>query len=89
MSPGVVQLVQCLHPYGSGSHSRKGTGAEPGGYRGQCSVKARLPFTAASVVQFVFMADLSCHVHTAHTRAHTHTHTTKKFQNSLADFLPS
>lgn len=53
MLPRVVQLVQCLRPYGSLSHSQKGVGAVPGGYRGQCSVKRRLPLTAASVARFV------------------------------------
>lgn len=50
MSPRVVQLVQCLHPYGNLSHSQKGIRAVPGGDRGQCSVKSQALFMAASVV---------------------------------------
>lgn len=79
MLPRVVQLVQCLHPYGSLSHSQKGFGAVPGGYSGQCSVKRRLPLTVTS--WYSFMVDLSYNMHIHHT------HSPEKFQNSLSGFL--
>lgn len=52
VSPRVLQLVQCLRPYGNPKHSREGGGAVPGGHCGRRSVKTRL-LAAASVAQFV------------------------------------
>lgn len=56
--PRVIQLVQCLRPYGNLSHSQNGVGAVPGGYCGQCSVKGRIPLVAASGSLFYGRSEL-------------------------------
>lgn len=42
LSPGVVQLVQCLRPYGNLSHSQKRHCSCACGCCGQCSVKRKI-----------------------------------------------
>lgn len=71
MSPRVVQLVQCLHPYGNLSHSEEGTGAVPGGYCGQCSVKKRLFLVTATMLGFALWKSVvqsACTLHMCSTK---------------------
>lgn len=78
--PRVIQLVQCLCPYGNLSHSQNSVRVVPGGYCGQCSVKGRLPLMAASGSLFYGRSEL-WHAHVPYTLS------TQKFQNSPVGFL--